>query len=259
MREANFELNIRPVPTELFFDVGLDADDIAAVRRLAKAYVDLADDDARTALGAALRHAVPRWSRCVSRILDCLARPPYFCVLRRSAWVDLPVEDLHKTVTALASPLGCMSDDNAYRTRSGIFADDVRPLDPTSLDVTYSFDCEVHSDESSKPTPEDVVTLWCVRAGLDGGGSLVWSGDEIIATLRASPDGEKQERFLRRHRFPFGGKLRQPPRVLLAPILFGASGIRFGSARCRTASTCLAVNLTRMSAAPSTASSPQYG
>jgi hypothetical protein len=156
-----------------------------------------------------------------------LAKPPYFCVLRRFPWVDLPQHEFHQVVTTLMAPLGYLSDDNAYLANSGIFADDVRPIDPNSSDVTYSFDCEVHADESSKPVPEDIVTLWCANPGGDGGGSLVWSVEEVVESLRATSDGEAHERVLRGKRFPFGGKLRKPPRVLLAPILFGSAGVRF--------------------------------
>ncbi|WP_345816671.1 TauD/TfdA family dioxygenase (plasmid) [Paraburkholderia sp. PREW-6R] len=225
MQQTAFETTTRPLPETLIVETRLDLPDVAVAHTLMKRGSDLNSPDGRAALRWHLQEALPRWAQCAEAILRRLAKPPHFCVVRSFPWVDLSPGQYHATITALVSLLGDISNDNAYGSKT--VADDVRPIDPLSSDVTYSFDCEVHADESSKPKPEDIVTLWCVRQANRGGTSFVWSVAEVLGQLRSMPDGLNTEQMLRDHLFPFGGKLRRPVRVLLAPIVFGRAGIRF--------------------------------
>lgn len=176
----------------------------------------------------ALAELSPRLVELGERALSLLARPPHLCVLRGTRFTQLSEGSRRVYIAALSSLLGHVSDDNRFSSRSGVVADEVRPLEPSGSDVTYTLGaCEIHSDESSKPRPEDIVALWCVRPAEAGGASLVWSMRDVQARLAASSNGPGLLDLLRSHCFPFGGKLRQPPRVLLAPILFGEDGVRF--------------------------------
>lgn len=149
-------------------------------------------------------------------------------VLRGTRFMDVPDDHRRQYISALSSLFGSPSDSNVDSDRSGTYVDAVVPSDPSSRDVTVQLgECEAHADESSKLQPEDVVALWCARPASDGGGeSELWPTTSIRAWI-LERYGEHVVEDLRRPQFHFGGKLRQPPRVLRAPILFGEEGVRF--------------------------------
>ena len=124
--------------------------------------------------------------------------------------------------------LGDLSHSNVSDDKSGKVVELVRPLQNEGRDVTYTLGaCEPHADESSKPAPEDVACLWCVKQARWGGATVIWPSRKLMSVIASMRDGDVLLRLLRTKRFPFGGKLRQPPRDLMSPILFGEDGIRF--------------------------------
>ena len=162
------------------------------------------------------------------RILELLSSATPCCVLRGTRFLELPAADRQPYVATLALLLGVVSDSNVFSERSGAFVDEVRPSDPASKDVTFQLGaCEAHADESSKERPEDVVALWCVRPAGWGGSSLLWLTPDVTAGIAEQHAGDDLIEVLRRPDFLFGGKLRQPPRILKAPILFGKDGVRY--------------------------------
>jgi len=217
----------KPVPKELYIEAGLDRTSVSQACKLEIPSTDLHRLEVQANVRAQITAALPQWASCAEAVLAKLASPPHFCVLQGLPWIDLPPDTYHATLAALMTLVGEVSDDNSYDANSGLLAEDVRPTNPASRDVTFRFECEVHSDESSKPHPEDIVALWSVRPAKVGGASLIWDMADIIATLRSQKNGPRHESILRSRRYPFGGKLRQPPRVLLATILFGNAGVRF--------------------------------
>jgi hypothetical protein len=180
------------------------------------------DDAARSVLmsNAGLRSAA-------ARVRVALASRGRCCVLDGTGFLDLDVSLRNTYIEALSSLFGDVSDDNRFDTRSRVFVDEVVPTDPRGSDVTYQIGaCEPHSDESSKPRPEDVVMLWCVRPANSGGQCLVWPVADLLDSI--ATDGDTHAiAMLRRPEYVFGGRLRQPPRVIRAPVLFGKDGIRF--------------------------------
>jgi hypothetical protein len=170
----------------------------------------------------------PEFAALAEDVLAALAIPPAACVVRGTRFDELPGELAKSYVAALAELFGKVSDGNVDSEHSGVFADEVRPSDPGSKDVTYQMGaCEAHADESSKVRPEDVVALWCLRPAAWGGDSLLWTAADLATEISGVEGGDKLVRTLRTADFYFGGKLRQPPRLVRAPILFGADGIRF--------------------------------
>ncbi len=159
-------------------------------------------------------------------VIRALRRAEHFCILRGIDVTGLSLDDTKLLMTTLMATVCDVSDNTAYATHSGSFADEVRPSDKPTTDPTYQFDTEVHADESSKLHPEDLVALFAVRPASDGGDSLLWPMQDVVAEIRAR-HGDEMVGYLRTHRFPFGGILRQPPRILRAPILFAEDGVRF--------------------------------
>lgn len=160
------------------------------------------------------------------RLALALDGPSHFCVLRGVTRPGLTLAQSKLLLTTVVATVCEVSDNTAYSTHSGSFADEVRPSNKPTTDPTYQFDTEVHADESSKLRPEDVVALFAIRPAQDGGDSLIWPVSDVVAALR-DRHGDEMLAFLRSHRFPFGGILRQPPRILRAPILFAKDGVRF--------------------------------
>jgi Taurine catabolism dioxygenase TauD, TfdA family len=193
--------------------------------------------DAHISSEEALRHGpgsdldgvVPEtWKSCSKQVFDLLSSSPHACVVRNAGFAGLPAPQRGEYVKAIAHLFGEISDNNRFSARSNVFVDEVKPTEPGSRDVTFTLGaCEAHSDESSKLVPEDIVILWCVRPARDGGASCVWPASDLEAFVRARPGGQELVAVLREPGFPFGGRLRNPPRVLRAPILFGTDGIRF--------------------------------
>jgi hypothetical protein len=170
----------------------------------------------------------PEFAALSEEVLAALAAPPAACVIRGTRFTELYDEYIKMYVSALAGLFGKVSDGNVDSEHSGIFVDEVWPSDPASKDVTYQLGaCEPHADESSKVLPEDVVALWCVRPAVCGGDSLLWTTADLVSEISRADGGEELVRVLRTPDFYFGGKLRQPPRLVRAPILFGTDGIRF--------------------------------
>lgn len=168
------------------------------------------------------------WESCSKQVFDLLAISPHACVVRNAGFAWLPLSWRGEYVKAVARLFGTISDNNRFSAHSNVFVDEVKPTDPGGKDVTFTLGaCEAHSDESSKLVPEDIVLLSCVRPARDGGASCVWPASDLEAFVRARPGGRDLVEVLREPSFPFGGRLRNPPRVLRAPILFGADGIRF--------------------------------
>ncbi|MDC0742933.1 DegT/DnrJ/EryC1/StrS family aminotransferase [Polyangium mundeleinium] len=205
----------------------IDDSNLEQVWQIVEPVHDLHRPDAQAAVRRMLLDRVPPLAELAASIAARLSCPPHFCVVQGVDWQRAAPGRHRGLIVALLSLLGRVSDDNAYNAHSGILTEDVRPTAPGSTDVTYRYDCEVHADESSKPMPEDIVSLWSVRPAHDGGSNLIWSVQDIVRALEAQEGGDHALRTLREARFPFGGKLRRPPRVLLAPILFGTDGIRF--------------------------------
>ncbi|TDP37695.1 TauD/TfdA family dioxygenase [Nocardia ignorata] len=174
------------------------------------------------------RSTAEAWEALRHKVMEILSRAPYACVVRGIGFHTLSDTDRSELVRRTASLFGEVSDNNRFDEESGSFIDEVKPTEPGGTDVTFTLGaCEAHSDESSKPFPEDVVMLWCVTPADDGGTSLVWPASELAAYIGDQPDGEDALRVLREPVFLFGGKLRNPPRILQAPVLFGDDGIRF--------------------------------
>jgi Taurine catabolism dioxygenase TauD, TfdA family len=166
--------------------------------------------------------------RFAAEAIDHMGRSPFACVLRDTGFLEVPADRRDAYVRALTALFGTISDSNRFDDQSGTFVDAVAPTEPTSTDPTFTLGaCEAHADESSKPNPEDVVLLWCVHQAEDGGESLLWPTDDLRATIAAGEDGDTHLRMLLEPDFLFGGKLRNPPRVLRAPVFFGTDGVRF--------------------------------
>ncbi|OEJ22856.1 hypothetical protein AR457_37055 [Streptomyces agglomeratus] len=172
---------------------------------------------------------LPGGRRAVREVLsDALRIAPYGCVLRGSGFLDVPGAQRTSWVKELTELMGSVSDSNRFDERSGVFVDEVAPVEPASKDVTFALGaCEAHSDESSKIQPEDIVFLWCVRPAEHGGESLLWPVEELVEDISVQPGGTEALETLRGPDFLFGGRLRNPPRVLRGPVLFGTNGIRF--------------------------------
>lgn len=161
------------------------------------------------------------------QVLGFLSSSTPCCILRGTRFMEVPEADRRQYVAELALLFGSLSDSNVFGERSRTFVDDVRPSQPESKDVTFQLGaCEVHSDESSKVRPEDVVVLWCVRPADWGGSSLLYLTSDLIAEI-SNQSGSDMIDVLRTPDFLFGGKLRQPPRVVRAPVLFGEDGVRY--------------------------------
>jgi hypothetical protein len=157
-----------------------------------------------------------------------LGQAPYAVAIRGLPFRIFPSELEPWGIILVFLLLCSVSDGNAYAERSGLYWEHVQPSRLNSTDVTYTMgECEAHSDESSKPEPEDIVGLWCVQPASEGGTSRVWTVHDIEMRLQRTPEGRQAIRVLRERWFPFGGKLRQPPRTLLAPVLIGREGIRY--------------------------------
>jgi hypothetical protein len=173
-----------------------------------------------------LANSMPEVAAFRDEVRATLARPQHFCVLRGIETNHLSLDDAKLLLTTLIATICNVSDNTAYAEHSGSFSDEVRPSQQLTSDPTYQFDTEVHADESSKLTPEDIVALWAIQPAADGGDSQLWAMSDITDCI-ASDYGPRTLRFLKAHRFPFGGILRKPPRIVRAPILFGADGVRF--------------------------------
>ncbi|MEU9509729.1 TauD/TfdA family dioxygenase [Micromonospora sp. NPDC048170] len=160
--------------------------------------------------------------------LAALDRAPFGFVLRGTGFETLDGPQRGAYIRRLTGLFGQISDSNRFSETSNVFVDMVAPTEPGSADPTFSLgECEAHSDESSKPRPEDVVLLWCVRPAEKGGESLFWPAAELRRAIGATAGGAALIEELDRDQFLFGGKLRNPPRVLRAPIFFPGDGIRF--------------------------------
>ncbi|NYH77511.1 hypothetical protein FHR84_000825 [Actinopolyspora biskrensis] len=171
---------------------------------------------------------LPLFSELKERVVAQLSSDMPICVLRGTGYLDVGGEDRKPYLAELAALLGYVSDSNVVDERSGTFVDEVRPSDPGSKDVTFQLGaCEAHADESSKLVPEDVVGLWCARPAAEGGSNLVWLTGDLVENIAAQPNGPELVETLRQPDFMFGGKLRQPPKVVRAPIFFGQDGVRF--------------------------------
>jgi hypothetical protein len=219
-----------PLGPDLLIDAACSHDEIERVMRVIAPVreEELWQEQVQSDLRSQMLTAVPRLADVFAAVEKCLVGGPHSCVLRGSGFETVPGSQHTNYTAALSLLLGDLSHSNVKDDRSGKVVEFVSPLQKEGRDVTYTLGaCEPHADESSKPAPEDIACLWCVRQARWGGATVVWPVRQLIRVIADMPEGDVLLGLLRTKRFPFGGKLRQPPRVLMAPVLFGEDGIRF--------------------------------
>jgi Taurine catabolism dioxygenase TauD, TfdA family len=76
-------------------------------------------------------------------------------------------------------------------------------------------EAQPHTDSAFSPTPEPLISLWCVRPAQDGGASVLIDARAVLARMAAEPAGRAAIGQLTDHDVPLsaGGRLL-PTRVL---------------------------------------------
>lgn len=164
----------------------------------------------------------------MERVASALHSYPWTCIISLPSMMNLSLQDQKTVFYALARTIGLPSDSNRYTNQSGTYVDEVRPMTRSGVDPTVLLgECEPHADESTKPQPEDIVMLCCVRSARDGGDSLIWPTRDIRDSLLDLEHGRSFITQLERPDFYFGGLLRKPASLLQGPVLYSSDGIRY--------------------------------